>query len=85
MKRKSAPDLDDAFAREVGDFESLEALTTAVRTDMTAHAERESDAEVRQKLVDEIVGANPFDVPPKIFPTRRSGARPRRSALPSTT
>ena len=63
VKRKSAPELDDAFAREVGDFDSLEALTTAVRTDMTAHAERESDAEVRQKLVDEIVGANPFDVP----------------------
>lgn len=64
VKRKTLPDLDDAFAREVGDFASLDALQTAVREDLQAEATRESDAEVRQKLVDEIVGANPFDVPP---------------------
>ena len=34
VKRKSAPPLDDAFAREVGDFESLDALQETVRTDM---------------------------------------------------
>jgi trigger factor len=64
VKRKSAPDLDDAFAREVGDFDSLEALKAAVRTDLEEHAKRDADADVRQKLVDEIIGANPFDVPP---------------------
>lgn len=63
VKRKSLPTLDDAFAREVGDFDSLDALTAAVKTDMAAHAERESEAEVRQKLIDEIISANPFDVP----------------------
>jgi trigger factor len=64
VKRKSAAPLDDAFAREVGDFESLAALQTAVRTDLEDHARRDVEAEVRQKLVDEIIGANPFDVPP---------------------
>ena len=63
VKRKSAPDLDDAFAREVGDFDSLDALTAAVRTDLEEHTRRDVDAEVRQKLVDEIIGANPFEVP----------------------
>jgi len=63
VKRKAAPDLDDAFAREVGDFDSLEALTGAVRADLAEHGRRDADAEVRQKLVDEIIGANPFDVP----------------------
>lgn len=63
VKRKSAPPLDDAFAREVGDFDSLDALTTAVTTDLTDQANRDADAQVRQKLVDEIIGANPFDVP----------------------
>ena len=63
VKRKSLPALDDAFAREVGDFDSLDALTQAVRTDMASHAEREAEADVRQKLVDEIISANPFDVP----------------------
>lgn len=63
VKRKSAPDLDDAFAREVGDFDSVDALRAAVREDITNSAQRESEAEVRQRLIDEIVGANPFDVP----------------------
>lgn len=63
VKRKSLPDLDDAFAREVGDFDSLAVLTDTVRGDLLKHAEREADAEVRQKLLDEIIGANPFDVP----------------------
>ena len=64
VKRKVSPALDDAFAREVGDFDSLDALTAAVRTDLAEHAKRDADASVRQQLLDEIAQANPFDVPP---------------------
>jgi trigger factor len=63
VKRKSLPALDDAFAREVGDFDTLDALREAVRTDMTEHAKREADAEVRGQLIDKIIEANPFEVP----------------------
>jgi trigger factor len=63
VKRKSAPVLDDAFAREVGDFDSIDALTTAVRTDFERHVTREADSGVRQQLIDAIIEANPFDVP----------------------
>ena len=64
VKRKQLPELDDAFSREVGDFESLDALTSAVRKDLESHAEREADAGVRQQIIDQIVQANAFDVPP---------------------
>ncbi len=64
VKRKSLPEVDDAFAREVGDFESVDALQKTVREDLEREAQRESDADVRQKLMDEIVGSNPFEVPP---------------------
>ncbi|MDQ6828507.1 MAG: trigger factor [Gemmatimonadota bacterium] len=63
VKRKSLPALDESFAREAGDFDSVDALTKAVRTDLERMAQRETDAEVRQRLVDEIISANPFDVP----------------------
>jgi trigger factor len=63
VKRKSAPALDDAFAREVGDFESLEALRKTVRSDMERHAEHEIEAGLRQQLIDLIISANAFDVP----------------------
>lgn len=63
VKRKSAPPLDDAFAREVGDFDSLAALRAVVRADMERQAEREAEAAVRQQLIDQIISANTFDVP----------------------
>ena len=64
VKRKSAPALDDAFAREVGDFDGIAALRAAVLTDLTEHAKRDADAGVRSALLDQIAEANPFDVPP---------------------
>lgn len=64
VKRKTLPVLDDAFARELGDFDSLDALTKAVREDLAASATREADSMVRQRLLDEILSANPFAVPP---------------------
>ena len=64
VKRKALPALDDAFAREMGDFESLEAFTAVVRQDMTGAAVREADAAARTQLLDEVINANPFDIPP---------------------
>src|SRR4051812_1514890 len=64
VKRKTSPALDDAFAREVGDFDSIDALTAAVRTDLEEHATRDADSAVRQQLLDQVAEANPFDVPP---------------------
>ncbi|MFN7455995.1 MAG: trigger factor [Gemmatimonas sp.] len=63
VKRKALPALDDAFAREVGDFDTLDALRATVRTDMGEHARREAEADLRGQLVRQIVETNPFDVP----------------------
>ena len=64
VKRKALPPLDDAFAREIGDFESLDALTSTVRRDLEDGAKREAEAAVRQQLVDQVAAANPFEIPP---------------------
>src|SRR5437773_1424329 len=58
IKRQELAALDDAFAREMGDFESLDALRTAVTTDLGKEAEREADAKVRGELIEQIVQAN---------------------------
>jgi len=63
VKRKTLPAFDDAFAREVGDFDSADALRTAVRDDMKKYMERESESATRQQLIDQVIDANPFDVP----------------------
>ena len=64
VKRKQLAPLDDAFAREMGDFESLDAFMKVVREDMQESATREADAAARTQLLDEIVTANPFEIPP---------------------
>jgi len=63
VKRQELPPLDDAFAREVGDFESLDALRQAVREDLERDAGREADAKVRADLVSQIVAANSITAP----------------------
>src|SRR5215207_7079231 len=63
VKRQELPALDDAFAREVGDFENLAALRSAIRQDMEREAGREADAGVRQALVQQIVEANNVQAP----------------------
>jgi trigger factor len=63
VKRQELPPLDDALAREAGDFESLDALRAAIRQDLEREAAREADTEVRQKLLAEIVEANRVEAP----------------------
>ena len=58
VKRQELPALDDAFAREMGDFESLDALRKTITEDLQKEAEREADAKVRAELVQQIVEAN---------------------------
>ena len=58
VKRQELPALDDAFAREMGDFESLEALRATVAEDLAKEAGKEADAKVRSELIEQIVQAN---------------------------
>src|SRR5919197_327785 len=58
VKRQELAALDDAFAREMGDFESLDALRQAITEDLQKEAERDADAHVRAQLIEQIVQAN---------------------------
>jgi trigger factor len=63
VKRQELPPLDDALAREAGDFESLDALRAAIREDLQREAAREADTNVRQQLLSQIVDANRVEAP----------------------
>lgn len=60
---KQLPEVDDEFAQAMGEFESLEALRTRILEDLRNDAEQRAEAEVRGQLVEQIVEANPFEVP----------------------
>jgi len=63
VKAQHLPPLDDAFARELGDFESAEQLTAQVREDVAAEATRNAEQAVREQLVQQIVEANAVPAP----------------------
>ncbi|MCY4572972.1 MAG: trigger factor, partial [Gemmatimonadetes bacterium] len=57
------PALDDAFARTVGDFEDLAALRARVEEDLEKDARGRAEAELRDRLLLQVVEANDFEVP----------------------
>ncbi|MBI1967653.1 MAG: trigger factor [Gemmatimonadetes bacterium] len=63
VKRQELPALDDALAREVGDFDSLDALRRGVRADMEKDGARDADARLRAELIEHIVAANQVAAP----------------------
>ena len=63
VKRQHLAELTDDFAREVGDFEDLDALRRAIREDLEKDAAREADARVRAALLEQIVQANRVEAP----------------------
>ena len=63
VKKQELPPLDDGLAREIGDFETLDALKAAVREDLASAAARDADASVREQLVQQLIEANGVEAP----------------------
>jgi trigger factor len=61
--RKELPALDDEFAKDHGECESLGELRDKIRRGLTSSAERDADERVRGDLLQQLVERNPIDVP----------------------
>jgi trigger factor len=63
VKRKETPPLDDELAKELGEFENLDALKTRVRSDLTSRKAAMAHSGVRQAILDKVLVANPIPLP----------------------
>tara|TARA_B100001123_G_scaffold64702_1_gene71553 strand:- start:29783 stop:31084 length:1302 start_codon:yes stop_codon:yes gene_type:complete len=63
IRKKILPELDDDFARDLGKFDSLEALTTQVKTDLANQAELDADGQVRSELLRQLANSIAGEVP----------------------
>lgn len=63
IKQKSLPELNDDFAKELGEFTSLEEVRKRIREGMEAERQHEGEREAKDKLVAELVKRNDFEVP----------------------
>jgi trigger factor len=63
VKRRELPDLDDEFAKDLGDFESLEQLRAKVREDLQHRKRHASEGAVRQQILDKVLLENAIVLP----------------------
>ncbi len=63
LKSKTLPELNDDFAKELGDFSGIDDLKKRIRENMEAEKKHTAEHEAKDKLVAELVKRNDFDVP----------------------
>lgn len=71
IRERILPELDDDFAKDVGDHESLEALKALLRNNIRASKEAAAAGELKEKLIEKLVDANPFEVPSAMVERQR--------------
>jgi trigger factor len=63
IKQKSLPELNDDFAKEVGEFKTLDEVKQRIREGMEHDRKHEAEREAKDKLLAELIRRNEFEVP----------------------
>jgi len=63
VRKRIVPELDDEFAKDLGDFASLDALRGRVREDLEHESRHEAEREIRAELLKQLAGRVTFEVP----------------------
>jgi trigger factor len=66
IKEKILPALDEEFAKDLGGFDSLEALKVKLREDMQKAKEMALDRHFKDQIVDQLLQKNSFEIPPSL-------------------
>jgi trigger factor len=68
VKAEVLPDLDDDFARQVGEgFADLAALRARVTADLRARAEEEAKRRLQEQAVEALIGGATLEIPPQMI------------------
>jgi trigger factor len=63
VRRKELPDLNDEFAKDLGDFKTLDELKETIRKSILQERERHAQEEAKSQLIDKLVDAHDFPLP----------------------
>jgi trigger factor len=63
VRRKELPELNDEFAKDLGDFQSLEEFKEAVRKTILREREHQAQEAAKVQILDKLVDAHEFPVP----------------------
>jgi trigger factor len=82
LRKKELPELNDEFAKDLGDFQTLDELRTTVKAAMLREREIRAKNEAKMLLIEQLVATHEFPVP-EVFIDRqlRDGLEQRLSDM----
>lgn len=66
VHQKLLPDLNDEFAKKTGNFENVDAMRAGILKYMEADRDAYSRRQMTQRIADEIIRRNDFELPPAL-------------------
>ncbi len=67
IKQKSLPELNEEFAKKLGEFADVDALRARIREQMEFERKHEAERAAKDKLVEELIRRNDFEVPESLI------------------
>lgn len=63
IKERKTPEMNDEFAKKVGNFESVEALKNDIKTYLEKAQKNENEQRAQQAIIDKVVATSEVEVP----------------------
>lgn len=70
VKYKELPALDDDFAKDVSEYDTLDALKDSIRSGKQEQLNKQDDLDVENKLVDQVVAGMEVEIPQAMYDER---------------
>jgi len=63
LQRKELPELNDEFAKDLGDYQTLDQVREAIRVAMARERELAAQGQAKEELIDKLIESHDFPVP----------------------
>ena len=70
VKYKELPELDDDFAKDVSEYDTLDELKDSIRNGIQANHEKQADQKVENDLIDQVVSNMKAEIPDAMIDSR---------------
>ena len=70
VQYKELPELDDDFAKDVSEYDTLDELKDSIRKGIQANHEKQADQKVENDLIDQVVNNMKADIPDAMIDSR---------------
>ena len=67
---KELPELDDDFAKDVSEYDTLDELKDSIRKGIQTNHEKQADQKVENDLIDQVVGGMKAEIPDAMIESR---------------